>query len=417
MKFKRNIEPKLEEAFSTSPAVLLTGARQTGKTTLVEDYAKDKRYYYITFDDLSTMSAAQRDPKGFIEGLPKPVIIDEVQRVPSVFLPIKRDIDLHRLPGRYILTGSANPLLINKVGESLAGRLETLILFPLSQGELVGQKDDFISVVFSKQTLPLPTQIISKEELYRRITIGGYPVVQSLNEPRRQAWFRNYVNDILLKDVQTLAKIEALSELPTLLKMVAFRAGHMINETDFSRVLGLSAATVHRYLILLETFYMISFCKPWRANKEKRLVKTPRPYVIDTGIAAYLQELSVEKMLSEPVFTGHLLENFVWGELTKQLTWSAIQIGIYHFRTSRGVEVDIVLENAMGYVVGIEIKNSDTVRPSDFKGLEYLQELLGNKFIRGIILYTGNQYIPFGSKMVALPFSVLWQNYLAESSS
>lgn len=178
---------KLEEAFSTSPAVLLTGARQTGKTTLVEEYAKDKSYYYITFDDLSTMSAAKRDPKGFIETLPKPVIIDEVQRVPLIFLPIKRDIDLHRLPGRYILTGSANPLLINKAGESLAGRLETLTLFPLSQGELLYQKDDFISRVFNNQELPLPVQTVSKEELYRKITIGGYPVVQNLNETRRQA--------------------------------------------------------------------------------------------------------------------------------------------------------------------------------------------------------------------------------------
>ena len=185
----------------------------------------------------------------------------------------------------------------------------------------------------------------------------------------------------------------------------------MINETDFSRVLGLSAATVHRYLILLQTFYMINFCKPWRSNKEKRLVKTPRPYLIDTGIAANLQGLSVEKMLSEPIFTGHILENFVWQELAKQSTWSTIQVDIYHFRMSTGIEVDIVLEDSMGRVIGIEIKNSDTVRSFDFKGLEYLKGLLGNKFVRGIILYTGNQSIPFGDKMFALPFSILWQSY------
>ncbi len=408
MRFIRNIQAKFEEALSASPAVLLTGARQTGKTTLVEGYAKDNKYDYITFDDLTAMSAAQRDPKGFIDGLSKPTIIDEVQRVPSIFLSIKRDIDKHRLPGRYILTGSANPLLINRIGESLAGRVETLTLFPLSQGELLGIKEDFINAVFSTDNLHSTTSL-SKEELYKRITIGGYPVVQNLGEARREAWFRNYINDILLKDVQDLAKIEALSELPNLLKIVALRAGHVLNVADLSRMLGLSAATVHRYLVLLETLYIISFCRPWRPSIEKRFVKSPKAYLIDTGILTYLQGITVERMLAEPLFTGHVLENFVWAELSKQATWSAIHVALYHFRTATGIEVDIILEDLNGRVVGLEIKNSDTVWSQDFKGLEYLESMLGKNFVRGIVLYTGNQVVPFGQKLSALPLSTLWQ--------
>jgi predicted AAA+ superfamily ATPase len=409
MKIIRNIAKRLEEALSTSRAVLLTGARQTGKTTIVENYAKTKEYTYTTFDDLSSLSIAKKDPKGFIEGLRKPAIIDEVQRVPSIFLPIKRDVDINQEPGRYLLTGSANPLLINKVGESLAGRLETLVLFPLSQGELRGHKEDFIKAAYSSENIPARQEKLSKEELYQLMTVGGYPSVQNLPESRRLAWFKSYVNDILLRDAQDLANIERLSELPDLLKMVAFRAGHIVNAADLSRLLGISAATMHRYLTLLETLYMIHFCQPWRASAEKRLVKSPKAYLIDTGILTYLQGITVERMLAEPVFTGHVLENFVWAELSKQATWSDIQVGIYHFRTSTGTEVDIVLEDMMGRVVGIELKNSDTVLHHDFKGLEYLQEMLGDKFVRGVVLYTGNQHVPFGKKLVALPYSCLWQ--------
>jgi uncharacterized protein len=409
MRFRRNIEQRLEEALSTSPAVLLTGARQTGKTTLVEEYAAGKSYFYATFDDIISMGLAKRDPKGFIEALHKPAIIDEVQRVPEIFLVIKRDIDQHRIPGRYILTGSANPLLLSKVRESLAGRLETLSLFPLSQGELLHRKEDFIATLFSEKQLPLPRQVISKGELYERIIIGGYPPVQGLSESRRSAWFRNYATDILIKDVQAISKIESLTELPNLLKFIAYRAGHSVNKTDLADALKLSSVTVQRYLTLLETLYMINFCQPWRPSQEKRIIKTPRIYLIDTGILAYLQGLTVERLLAEPVFTGHIIENFVWGEITKQATWSMIEVKIYYFRTASGVEVDIILEDLMGQVVGIEIKNSSTVAPDDFKGLKHLQQLLGKKFVRGVVLYTGNHYVPVESKLAALPFSSLWQ--------
>ena len=323
--------------------------------------------------------------------------------------PIKKYIDSNRKPGIYILTGSANPLLINKVAESLVGRLETLTLYPLSQGELHDRKEDFITTAFNTEQLLLPENTISKEELYKRMIVGGYPLVQPLSASRGDAWFRGYVRDILIKDVQDLSNIEGLSELPNLLKLISYRAGHVLNVAELSRQFGLSAVTTHRYLALLEALFMVYFCKPWRASAEKRLVKSPKVYMIDSGMVSFLQGMTVERLLAEPLFTGHILENFVWQELTKQATWSNLYVDIYHFRTDTGVEVDIVLEDMMGRVVGIKLKNSDTVKGHDFKGLEYLQEKFGNKFVRGIIFYTGNDFVPFSKKLNALPFSSLWR--------
>ncbi len=197
--------------------------------------------------------------------------------------------------------------------------------------------------------------------------------------------------------------------MPNLLKFIALRVGQLLNVAELSRLMGIPAPTLHRYITLLQALYMICFCAPWKSNMGKRLVKSPKVYLVDTGIVSYLQGVTFERMLSEPLFTGHILENFVWQELTKQVTWSKLQVQLLHFRTESGIEVDIVLEDMMGRVVGIELKNRDTIRAEDFKGLEYLQEELGEKFIRGIVLYTGNQYVGFSKKLAALPFSSLWE--------
>lgn len=408
MHFKRFIRSNLVEALSTSPAVLITGARQTGKTTLVEEYARDKNYHYITFDDLDIISAAKRDLKGFVGGLPKPIIIDEVQRVPDIFFPIKRDIDLNRQPGRYILTGSTNPLYNAHIRESLAGRLETLELYPLSQGELIEQKEDFISKAFSDTILLAPKTSLSKEDLYKIIVKGGYPSVETLSEKRRNAWFNSYINNILQKDIRDLARIEAIEQLPNLFTLLAIRAAGLLNVAELSRTNGMSATTLHRYITLLQALYLIGYSQPWSSRLGMRLLKSPKLYLIDTGILSYLQEITVERLLKEPQFTGNLLENFVWSELTKQVSWSDMRVKIYHFRTAGGIEIDILLEDQMGRVVGVEVKNSETVQSHDFKGLNYLSNVLGSKFMRGIVLYTGKTAVPFGKNLFAMPIASLW---------
>lgn len=406
---KRNVEQQLEKALARSPVVLLNGARQVGKTTLALELLKEKKYTYITFDDEMVYLAAKSDPVAFIANIEKPVIIDEVQRIPEIFLAIKRDVDLNRQAGRYLLTGSANPLLIPRMGDSLAGRMETISLMPLSQGEIQEHKEHFIDLVFNKQPLKSPATKLSQRELYEKIVAGGYPLVQQVDSEARDAWLRSYLNLILQKDIKDLAQIEKLTELPNLLKLLAARAAGLLNVAELSRDSTIGAKTLHRYLALLEAIFIINTQPTWSTNLSVRFIKTPKLYFIDSGLLMYLLGMNIESALDENIYMGKVLENFVVSELQKQATWSTQTVSLYHFRTSNGEEVDTVLENHSGQIVGIEIKTSKKVSPQDFKGLKYLQEKTKNKFVRGIVLYTGTEYVPFGEQLCALPVSSLWQ--------
>ncbi len=409
MFIKRNITQKLEKSIGRSPVILLTGPRQTGKTTLIKHIATLKKYTYITFDDLRFLSAAKNNPIGFIEDIQKPIILDEIQRVPELFLPIKHDVDNNRIPGRYILTGSANPLLIPRLGDSLAGRMEILQLFPLSQGELIGKHELFIDWIFDKdKTFNLHFEKLSKQALYQKIIQGGFPLVQATSDENREDWFNSYITTILERDVQDLAHITGLSELPHLLQLLAARSGTLLNSAELGRSAGIASSTLHRYVTLLEALFLVIFQPAWHANLSKRLLKSPKTYLIDTGLLAFLIDLRLEKITPDYRFIGNVVENFVFTELKKQLTWSPIRLKSFHFRTLAGIEVDIVLEDRGGNIVGIEVKNSDTVLAHDFKGLKYLQEEIGDSFIKGIILYNGSEIIPFGGNFYAMPMSTLW---------
>ena len=405
---KRNIQEKLEEALLRSPVVLLTGARQTGKTTLMKQIGQEKNYTYVSFDDIRFLSAAKNDPIGFIAGLKKPVILDEVQRVPEIFLAIKQDVDENRTPGMYILTGSANPLLIPKLGDSLAGRMEIFTLYPLSQGELAGIKEKFIDTIFNNQ-LPTSSTVLPKEELYEKMSKGGYPLVQDFDESGRESWFNGYIVTILQRDVKDISNITGISDLPLVLHLLATRVANLLNVAELSRATQIPVSTLDRYLTLLQTVYLIHLQQPWFANLGNRLVRAPKINFVDTGLLSFQLGIHVhENSIIEGRMIGPILENFVVGELYKQMGWSSMRVKLYHFRTAQGFEVDVVLENAAGQIVCIEIKKSSTVIAEDFKGLKYIQELTGNKFVAGIVLYTGTEHIPFGQKLFALPIQSLW---------
>jgi uncharacterized protein len=406
-------DQQLERALARSPVVLLTGARQTGKTTLIKEIGQDASYTYVTFDDLRFLSAAKHDPIGFIAGLQKPVILDEVQRVPEIFLAIKHDVDEHRVAGRYALTGSASPLLIPRLGDSLAGRMEIFELFPLSQGELLGRVEVFIDRAFNGQVPLVSPEPISKKNLkkslYEKVIMGGYPLVQNLDQEGRDSWFNSYITTILQRDVRELAHIAGLSELPHLLRILATRVGQLLNVAELARTSGIASSTLHRYLTLLETIFIIYFQPPWSANLGKRLVKAPKTYLVDTGLVSFLLGIDLERALGDGKLMGSVLENFVLAELYKQATWSTTRVKTYYFRTVTGIEVDIVLEDQAGHSIGIEVKSSDTVSSSDFKGLRYLEEAIGKNFIRGILLYTGSEYVPFSPTLCAVPITSLWE--------
>ena len=406
--FERNLRHLLLKALARSRVVLLTGARQSGKTTLIKSIGADLNYHFVTFDDLRVLEGAKNDPVGFIEHINKPVILDEVQRVPEIFLPIKHDVDNHSAFGRYALTGSTNPLLVPKLGDSLSGRMEIINMLPLSQGELVGVRERFVDCIFNNEVPRAPVKVMPKRELYAKIITGEYPMVQGLSGENRDAWFNSYITTLVQRDVQDIANITNIREFSQLLRLLATRAGNLLNAAELSRSTGIPAVTVHRYIALLEACFIAKFLPAWSQNLGRRLVKTPKTYLIDTGLLSFLMGINVERLLGDPILAGGVVENFVVEEIIKQITWSEGYIELFHFRTATGIEVDLILENRAGDIIGIEIKSGESIDKNDFKGLSYLKEMMGKKFLRGIVLYAGSVSVPFGDKLIGLPIQTLW---------
>jgi len=400
--------PQVLAALADTPVVLLHGARQAGKSTLAQAIAADAHpARYLTLDDPATLTAARGDATGFILGLEGKVIIDEVQRAPELFVAIKAAVDRSRQPGRFLLTGSANILLLPQLSESLAGRMEILTLWPLSQGEIEGYDENFATRVFAPR-LTLPTPGISREDLVRRIVMGGYPEVVLRRPPRRAAWFRSYITTILQRDVRDIMQIERLDEMPRLLAVLAGRTGTLLNVADLSRTLGIPQTTLHRYLTLLQATFLIQLVPAWTANVRKRLLKTPKIVLADTGLASHLVGMDGRGLMANAELWGAFLETFVAMELLKQMTWSKIRPTLYHFRTTKGEEVDLVLEVPSGELVAVEVKAAAALGANDFRGLRTFAAIAGRRFKRGVLLYLGDQALPFGQNLYAFPISSLW---------
>jgi predicted AAA+ superfamily ATPase len=407
---RRHVTPRLQAALGDRPVVLLHGARQTGKTTLVRALAEAGHpARYVTFDALTALSAARNDPEGFLAGLEGPVVFDEVQRVPDLFLAIKAAVDRRRKPGQFLLTGSANALLMPRLAESLTGRMEIVPLWPLSQGEIEGVVEKFIDSVFTT-VAPELARPATKQAVLDRILLGGFPEVLSLKTAdRRGAWFDSYLATLLGRDVRDLARIEGLSELPRLLSLMAAQPFGLLNHADLARGAGLAQSTFKRYFALLEAVFLVRTIPAWHTNLGKRLVKSPRALICDSGLSCRLVGADSGRLRDDRKLFGGLLESFVAMELTKQISWSETAPTLHHFRTHSGAEVDFVLESRSGSVVGIEVKGAATVGASDFNGLKVLADAAGRRFHRGIVLYTGTEIVPFGPRLHAIPIDALWR--------
>lgn len=406
--FDRNLKNRLDIALTDTPAVLIIGARQVGKTTLARSIPNNN---YATFDDALTLAAAKTSPSDFIANLKKPAIIDEVQLCPEILPVIKQAIDNERAAGQFILTGSANVLTLPKVSESLAGRVEILTLRTLSQNEIEAGKTNLVDALFA-ETLDFPNNFASEERdaLMSRMLIGGYPeVVSRKTESRRQDWFGSYITTILQRDIRDLANIEGLIEMPRLLTLLAARTAGLLNYAEISRSIGFPQITLNRYMILLEKVFLIETVPAWSGSIKSRLVKAPKLFITDTGLLSYLLGLNLKRLQNEPTLTGGLTENFVVNELKKYLGWSETSAEIFHFRTSTDREVDVILENRAGEIVAVEVKSSSTIGKNDFKNLQILADSLPRKFKRGFIFYTGNQFLAFGKNLFILPISALWR--------
>ena len=404
----RHILPLLEEALSDTPVVLVNGARQTGKSTLVQELSQQQKRRYLTLDDQTTLAAATHDPAGFIAGLEGNIALDEVQRAPALFLAIKAEVDRNRQPGRFLLTGSANVLMLPEIADSLAGRMEVLTLWPLSSAELAGKPAyNMADHLFNGDLAAMQTTPLERNTLIAKLLAGGFPeAVERTAARRRSSWFDNYIQAILYRDVRELAHIEQLTEIPNLLTLLATRSATLLNLAELSRSTDLSQTTLKRYFTLLETLFLVYRLPAWARNPGKRLVKAPKVFLPDSGLLAHLLGLDEATLTESLGLPGSLVETYVLSELLKHLTFSEQRLSLWHYRTQGNIEVDFILENRQGKISGVEVKASHSVEAKDFKGLKHLQETEPERFIQGIVLYTGREVVAFGEGLWAVPVSV-----------
>jgi len=408
----RHIRNKLLKALDVSPVVFLNGPRQAGKSTLVQRISKeDFPAEYVTFDSTTQMAAAAHAPESYLKERKGSLIIDEVQLVPEIFRALKIVVDELRqeqgakLTGKFLLTGSANIMALPKLSDSLVGRMNILTLYPISSAEALGGNGDFIGRLFNKDFAPGT----GKHKLSDVIRASTFPEVSGADIHERTNWFDGYLTTILQRDVRALAEIEKLSTLPNLLRILANRAGGLINDADIARDAGLNPVTSRNYKTLLKMLFLIFELAPWYRNIGKRLVKSPKGYMTDTLFLCHLLQYELSDLeKNRPELFGHILENFVATELLKLMTFRDDKLDLFHFRTSDNKEVDFVLEKPNGQLAAVEVKQRDSLSKADFKGLEALQSLTGDDFVCGIVLYRCKDVVPFGKNLWAVPMSNLW---------
>jgi predicted AAA+ superfamily ATPase len=405
--YPRFAESLVRKALRDTRVVAVSGPRQSGKTTLARRFARQGRAY-LTLDSQPTLAAAKNDPVAFISGLDR-AIIDEVQRAPELLLAIKQSVDEDPRPGRFLLTGSANLLTIQTVHESLAGRVEVIPLYPLGRSErLRSRAPQFISKLFQGQ-LPSTAESFSGDKLLELVMTGGYPdAIKRRAEGRRHDWYRAYIKSIVERDVPEVADIAGREQIPRLLEICARFAGQLTNLSELGRAIGRDHKTVGQYLRILEQIYLIQTVPPWSRNELSRLVKTPKLHFIDSGLLTALRGYSMARLRSDRGLVGPLLETFVFSELIKGSSWAKERVSIFHYRDKDQLEVDFVLENALGQIVGIEVKAAASVTQRDFGGLQRVASAGGSAFVQGILLYHGHQTLSFGQNIRAVPLSMLW---------
>jgi len=407
--YSRFVRPRLIEALADTPVVLIHGPRQCGKTTLAREVGDAKGYAYASFDDDVLRASAQSDPVGFVADLQDKVVLDEVQRVPELFTTLKSVVDRDRRPGRFILTGSANVLLVPKLADSLAGRMEILRLHPLTQAELAAKPAGFLDALFGDGFKARARARLGRE-LVERIVAGGYPAALARSSPRRRtAWYRDYIETLVQRDVRDLARINALDALPRLLTLAAGQTARLLNVADLAAPFQLSRPTIRDYVTLLARVFLLEELPPWHSNRLSRLIKTPKLHLGDTGLACALLGMDVAALAADRSALGPLLETFVFQELRRHASWHEEPIAFHHFRDKDGAEVDIVLEQAGQRVAGVEVKAAATVNAADFRGLRKLRDAADKKFAAGVVLYDGEVTAPFGEGLYAVPIRSLWE--------
>lgn len=414
--YRRHIKAGLDAALDDTPVAIVVGPRQAGKSTLASVVAEERGARYVTLDDDGPRAAANEDPTGFVESAALPLCIDEFQKAPALLPAIKARVDRARAGGKrpagmFMLTGSANVWATHRISESLAGRAERVSLWPLSQGELLGRRESFIDDLFAGRVAQIANAPIGRSAIAGALSTGGYPEAVARRDPRRRGrWFEEYVAMTLERDVRDLVRnAQQLDELPTLLRLTASRISGLLSPTGIARDADMSRPTAQRYLALLEQLFLLIRARAWNRNIGQRLIKAPKVWLPDTGLACQLLDYDQTRFEEdETALAGALFENFVAMELVKQAAWAKAGVRIHHLRTAGGREVDVLIEKADGSVCGIEVKLGATPHSRDFAALRHLQSKLGPRFKLGAVIHTGPETLPFGQGLWALPVSALW---------
>lgn len=406
---ERRLRPIVVEALDDTRVVVVLGARQVGKSTLVQQIASsDRPATLLTLDDQATREAALDDPTGFVAGLEPPVVIDEVQRASDLLLAIKMRVDQHQAPGQFLLTGSANILTAPRIADALTGRAEYLRLTPFSQGELLGTPEAFIPMLFRGRWPQITGAEVGRAAYAGRIATGGYPAATGRSAARRERFFASYLDTIIDRDLRTIARVHDSANVRSLLSALAATSASLLKVEGLARDLGLAPNTVRAHLALLETLFLSQRAPAWSSNLLSRVVKTPKAYVADTGLLCHLIGADERRLARDGEVAGPVFETFVATEVARQITWQDNAPRQYHYRDREGREVDIILERRDGTVAAIEVKSAASASPSDFRGLRHLRDRLGDRFTAGVLLYTGPNTVPFGDRLAAVPFSGLW---------
>ena len=405
--YPRLIAPRIAEAMADTPVVMVCGPRQAGKTTLVREIADRAGLKYLTLDSELALLAAREDPVGTIRGLDR-AAIDEVQRAPQLLLAIKKSVDEDRRPGRFLLTGSANVMTSPAVADSLAGRLEVATLLPLAQREIRGGGANWIERAFG-DAIPVVGVPVVGDALVDAVLRGGFPeAVARETARRRTAWARQYVDAMVSRDVRDLASIEKLDHLPRFVRALGHVAGQVCNYTGIAAQLGLDHKTAAKYVGVFEQMYLLRRVEAWAGNRLNRVVKAPKLQFIDSGLLSALLELTPDLVRRERERFGSVLETFVFGELLKHTTTADDYYRLLYYRDHDQFEVDVIVENASGELIGVEVKAAATVGERDLRGLKRLASVAGERFRMGVVLYDGTETLPLGRRLWAAPLSTLW---------
>jgi predicted AAA+ superfamily ATPase len=412
MLLKRAVENRYRETVASRRVTVVTGPRQSGKTTLVRSQLAGTGTFR-TLDDRGVLDAALADPSGFVTLGQRPLVIDEIQRGGEALVrAIKSAVDKDSGPGQFVLTGSSNFLTVPTISESLAGRAGFVEVWPFTQSEIAGTIGNFIDSVLdgTPALSEHRPRGLRRRDMLERVCAGGYPEVHQLPVPQRAGWFRDYVRTTIERDVVELSGIRKVPEMNQLLRLFAARTGCELVMQNIINDSSLERQAVYNHRAWLETIYLVCTLPSWSRNLTRRVKKRPKVFIADPGLASWLLGKTPDALENptDPA-TGQLVETFVYAELRRQLSWATTEASLFHWQDRDGAEVDLVIEAGDGRIVGLEVKSGQTPRREWFRWLELMRDTLGSQFIAGITLYGGDQVLPFGDRLLAVPISALWE--------